>query len=107
MKITEAAAKQILLQANQNDARSLGLRVAAKRMADGGIDYAMGFDEPHEADATYNRHGVTLLVSPTSADLLDKATLDYLALDDGERQFVFHNPLDPNYVEPETDNPDT
>ena len=106
MKITEAAAKQILLQANENEMRNLGLRVAAKRMADGGIDYAMGFDEAHEADATYNRHGVTLLVSPTSADLLDKATLDYVELDGGERQFVFHNPLDPNYVAPETEKDD-
>lgn len=101
MKITEAAAKQILLQANENDARNLGLRIAAKRMEDGGIDYAMGFDEQHDADAVYNKHGVTLLVSPTSADMLDKATLDYVELDEGERQFVFHNPLDPNYVEPD------
>jgi len=100
MKITEAAAKQILLQANENDARNLGLRIAAKRMEDGGIDYAMGFDEQHDADATYNKHGVTILISPTSADMLDKATLDYVELDEGVRQFVFHNPLDPNYVVP-------
>jgi len=73
MKISEAAAKQILLQANEGDARNLGLRIAAKRMEDGGIDYAMGFDEQHEADAVYNRHGVTLLISPTSQDMLDKA----------------------------------
>lgn len=101
MKITETAAKQILLQANQGDTRNMGLRIAAKRMEDGGIDYAMGFDEQHEADAVYSRHGVTLLVSPTSADMLDKATLDYVELDEGEREFVFHNPLDPNYVKPE------
>ncbi len=101
MKITEAAARQILLQANENDARNLGLRIAAKRMEDGGIDYAMGFDEQHDADAVYNKHGVTLLISPASQDLLDKATLDYVELDEGDRQFVFHNPLDPNYVEPE------
>ena len=106
MKITEAAAKQILLQARQGDSLNMGLRVAAKRMADGGIDYAMGFDEPHEADATYNRHGVTLLISPTSADLLDKATLDYVEIEAGERQFVFHNPLDPNYVAPDTGDED-
>ncbi|MCP4008438.1 MAG: iron-sulfur cluster assembly accessory protein [Proteobacteria bacterium] len=101
MKITEAAARQILLQANENDARNLGLRIAAKRMEDGGIDYAMGFDEQHDADAVYNKHGVTLFISPASQDLLDKATLDYVELDEGDRQFVFHNPLDPNYVEPE------
>jgi len=101
MKITEAAAKQILLQANDNDAKNLGLRVAAKRMEDGGIDYAMGFDEQHDADAAYNRHGVTLLISPTSQDMLDKATLDYVELDEGDREFVFHNPLDPGYVKPE------
>lgn len=101
MKITETAAKQILLQANESDSRNLGLRIAAKRMADGGIDYAMGFDKPHEADASYSKHGVTLLISPTSQDMLDKATLDYVEMDDGEREFVFHNPLDPNYVAPE------
>lgn len=101
MKVTEAAAKQILLQANENQSRNLGLRIAARRMADGGIDYAMGFDEAQEADTTYNRHGVTILVAPTSADLLDKATLDYVALEGEERQFVFHNPLDPHYVAPE------
>lgn len=107
MKITETAAKQILRQASETDARGLGLRVAAKRMSDGGIDYAMGFDEPQEADATYNRHGVSLLIAPTSADLLDKATLDYVELEGGERQFVFHNPLDPHYVEPDKESADT
>ncbi len=100
MKITESAAKQILLQANESDARGLGLRVAAKRMKDGGIDYAMGFDKQQDADASYNKHGVTLLISPTSADLLDELLMDYVEMEDGERQFVFHNPLDPNYVKP-------
>ena len=103
MKLTETAAKQILVQANETEARNMGLRIAAKRMSDGGIDYAMGFDEQQEADATYNSHGVTLLISPTSADLLDKATLDYVELDGKAREFVFHNPLDPNYVAPETE----
>ena len=101
MKVTEAAAKQIVMQANQSDARHLGLRVAARCMADGGIDYAFGFDEPHEADASYDKFGATILIAPTSADLLDKATLDYVEMDGGERQFVIHNPLDPNYVAPE------
>ncbi len=101
MKLTEAAAKQILLQAKETEARELGLRIAAKRMADGGIDYAMGFDEKQDVDATYNKLGVTLLIAPTSADLLDQATLDYVEIDEGERQFVFHNPLDPNYVAPD------
>jgi iron-sulfur cluster assembly protein len=104
MKISESAAKQILLQARDNDSTNLGLRIAAKRMKDGGIDYAMGFDEPHDADASYIRHGVTLLISPTSADLLDKAMLDYVEMESGEREFVFHNPLDPNYVAPESEN---
>lgn len=103
MKLTEAAAKQILRQAREQESKNLGLRIAAKRMADGGIDYAMGFDEQHEADATYNKHGVTLLISPTSADMLDKATLDYVEIEEGERQFVFHNPSDPNYVAPEAE----
>lgn len=103
MKISESAAKQILIQARDSDSRSMGLRIAAKRMQDGGIDYAMGFDKQHDADASYDQHGVTLLIAPTSADLLDKAKLDYVELEDGEREFVFHNPLDPNYVAPESE----
>lgn len=104
MKLTEAAAKQVLLQAKENEEKNLGLRIAAKRMADGGIDYAMGFDKQNQADATYNKQGVTLLVAPTSADLLDQATLDYVEIDEGGREFVFHNPLDPNYIAPDLQN---
>ncbi len=100
MKITEAAAKQILISAKESDALSMGLRIAAKRMADGGIDYAMGFDEPKESDSTYNKHGVQLLIAPTSADLLGQAILDYVVLDNQAREFVFLNPLDPNFVPP-------
>ncbi len=100
MKITEAAAKQIRLAARASEIKNMGLRIAAKRMADGGIDYAMGFDEQQEPDMTIEKFDVVVLISPTSADLLDQATLDYVKLDDGESDFVFMNPLDPNYVPP-------
>ncbi len=100
MKITEAAAKQIVHSAKQSDALKMGLRIAARRMPDGGIDYAMGFDDKQDADSTYNKFGAQILIAPTSADLLARATLDYVTLDSGEREFVFLNPLDPNYSPP-------
>ncbi len=103
MKITKEAAEQVLKAVQQSDARGLGLRIAAKRMGDGGIDYAMGFDETHEADTVLEKHGVKLLIAPTSADLLDQVTMDYVRLDSGEMEFVFHNPMDPNYIAPKTE----
>ena len=103
MKITKEAAEQVLKSVQQSDARGLGLRVAAKRMPDGGIDYAMGFDEQKDIDTVLEKYGVNILIAPTSADLLDKVTMDWVKLDNGEMDFVFHNPLDQNYVEPKTD----
>lgn len=100
LKITERAAEQIKLAAQQGGMQGLSLRIAARRMADGGIDYAMGFDEPQEPDTVMQQHDITLLVGPTSYDLLANATLDYVEIEEGNLEFVFLNPDDPNFVPP-------
>ncbi|MEA3291583.1 MAG: iron-sulfur cluster assembly accessory protein, partial [Pseudomonadota bacterium] len=92
--------EQIKVAAEQGGMQGLSLRVAAKRMGDGGVDYAMGFDETQEPDTVMEQHGVTLLISPTSYDLLDRATLDYVEIEKGSFEFVFLNPNDPNFVAP-------
>ena len=43
----------------------------------GNAHFAMGFDEPAEGDNRIEVNGVTLLVDPNSAPLLDNAELDY------------------------------
>ena len=100
IEITATAARQILSSAQRSGMQGMPLRIAAKRNADGSIEYAMGFDELHEHDSQVRYHGVDAVVAPTSTELLTGATLDYVELDDGESQFVFLNPNDPTFVPP-------
>ena len=75
------------------------LRVAAKRTSDGSVQYAMGFDKIQESDISSRRHGIEILVAPTSADLLSGVVLDYVQNDgEEEMQFIFLNPNDPNFT---------
>ena len=43
--LTEAAAKQIQLSADQGQMKDMPLRLAAKRNPDQSLHYAMGFDD--------------------------------------------------------------
>ncbi|MGI9310447.1 MAG: HesB/IscA family protein [bacterium] len=103
--ITSKAAEQVLQSiAQQPDAPALSLRVAAKRLADGSFDYAMGLDQPNQHDTCAESNGVRVVVAPTSVEFLRGATLDYVALD-GAHQFIFMNPNDPAYVAPAKPSP--
>ncbi len=102
-KITDRAAEQIKLSANDSGLSKPCLRIAAKKMADGGIDYAMGFDDPQETDSVYTEKGITLLIGQVSADYLNRCTLDYVEMDDGKLEFIFLNPDDPNYIPPDVE----
>ena len=44
-QVTHSAANEILAAAARSDAAGLALRVAARKVADGSIEYGMGFDE--------------------------------------------------------------
>ena len=95
-KITDNAAKQIKVAAEQSDAGNMVLRVAAKANQDGSIEYGMGFDEANEADIKVEHGDVEIVIDPASNDLLEDATMDYVELDQGQFHFIFMNPLDPN-----------
>ena len=99
-KVTEAAAAQVKQAANQSGTEGMVLRLAAQRNQDGSINYLMGFDESHEDDVRVKAWGVEVVLAPEYAELLDEAVMDFVELDEGEEQFVFHNPKDPTYVPP-------
>ena len=101
IKLTDAAVTQVKLAAEASGMQNMPLRIAAKRGGDGSIEYAMGYDEENEADTTREYDGLLLVVAPQSIDLLSGAILDYVELEGGEKQFIFMNPNDPNYVPPE------
>ena len=96
--VTPAAAQQIKDSARQSQAEGLPLRIAASRQADGSLHYGMGFaDEDTQQDLSYTSEGVTIVVSPVSLDLLNNTVIDYVELDNGDKNFIFKNPNDPNY----------
>ena len=96
--VTPAAAKQIKLSAKESHSEGLALRVAATRQADGGIHYGMGFDDAgRENDLKYTSEGIEVVVAPTSLDLVDGTTIDFVEMEEGKTEFIFINPNDPNY----------
>jgi iron-sulfur cluster assembly protein len=100
--ITPAAAEQIRDSARQGNLHGMPLRIAAKRADDGSIQYGMGFaDEALEGDQKFNSEGIDIVVSNMSMDLLKDTVLDFVELDNGEKNFIFKNPHDPNYQPPQ------
>lgn len=100
--VSKSAAEQIRHSSSTTAAGSMALRIAAKRNADGSIDYAMGFDEADNNDTQIVCEAVTIVVAPSSVELLSDVTLDYVELEPGQFHFIFHNPNDPHYVPPRT-----
>jgi iron-sulfur cluster assembly protein len=98
--VTEAAAKQIGEAAKHDEMQGMVLRIAAKRKQDGSIDYAMGFDEAKQDDDRIETLGINIVVAPTSAELLNGMTLDFVELESGTTEFIFLNPNDPHYIPP-------
>ncbi len=100
--ITPAASKQIQASASQSGMEKPALRIAAKRMPAGNIDYGMGFDD-HERDndLVFKTGGIEVVIEPASADLLKNAVLDYVEMEPGEHRFIFMNPNDPDYRPPD------
>ena len=100
--VTQTAAQRILTSSQEGDAGNQHLRVAARRRPDGGIEYAMGFDDPQNDDVHVHWHGLNVIVAPTSTELLTGTTLDFVELEAGAFEFIFMNPNDPHYVPPKS-----
>ncbi len=102
--VTPSAAEQIQLSAEKSGINNATLRIAIKQIEDGSLHYAMGFDDAiSETDLQLETAGIKLVIAPTSQALAEGMTLDYVELDNGEKNFIFINPNDKNYTPP-TDN---
>ncbi|MCK9530531.1 MAG: iron-sulfur cluster assembly accessory protein [Gammaproteobacteria bacterium] len=101
--VTSEAAKQILAAAEQGGMQNLSLRLAARPLDNGSIEYGMGFDECSEDDLVFNCEGIEVIIHPSHEPLLAEATLDYVELEPGDFRFIFLNPNDPDYVPPGSD----
>jgi iron-sulfur cluster assembly protein len=91
--VTPHAAEQIKNAApTQDAAEALALRIAARRLPNGDIDYGMGFDEQREFDLEIAIQGVNILIGPNSRELLEGITLDFVELEPGQFHFIFIPP---------------
>ena len=95
MTLTVAAARQVHAAADAADADELGLRVAARQLPDGTVEYAMGFDEPREGDVVLDEKGVRLLIGEPSQPLLQGTRIDYVEYEPGDFRFIFIPPGSP------------
>jgi iron-sulfur cluster assembly accessory protein len=103
IKLTTAAAKQIMFSAEQNNMPSIPLRIAIKEQDDGSFHYGMGFDEQRlPGDVFVNIDKISIVVSEKSKDLAEGMTIDYVELEPGKAEFIFLNPNDPTYTAPRT-----
>ena len=100
IKLTPAAAKQIKHSAKESNLDGLPLRLAATRLEDGSFHYGMGFDDVKESDITHTSEGIDVIVSITANEFMNGTTIDYVEIEEGNLQFIFMNPNDPNYVPP-------
>lgn len=98
VKVTSAAADQIKKQIQENNADHMYLRIAAKKVNNGAIEYGMGFDEKLDDDLLVNSEDVRLIISPASQAFLQDVVLDYVELEPGNHNFIFSNPNDPRHT---------
>ena len=99
--LTEEAARQVKLSAQQGNAEGMPLRIAATRNEDDSIHYGMGFDETKEDDISFTSQEVAIIIAPISAELLKDTVLDFVEIEPGKHQFIFMNPNDPTYQPPQ------
>jgi iron-sulfur cluster assembly protein len=94
LSVTTSAAQEIQTAAARSDAAGMALRIAARQVADGSIEYGMGFDEQRDDDEPAAFDGLTVLVGSPSRPLLEGTVLDYVEVAPGRFDFVFIPPVE-------------
>ncbi len=90
--LTPIAAKYILDAAERGDSEGMSLRLAARIVEDGSIEYAMGFDGRSPDDTVLMLEGVEVLIHKNHQELLSGATLDFVEAAPGQQAgFVFRD----------------
>lgn len=87
--VTTSAAQELLAAAARSNAAGMALRVAARQISDGSIEYGMGFDDEREDDEPAVADGLTVLVGAPSRPLLEGTVLDYVEVAPGRFDFIF------------------
>jgi iron-sulfur cluster assembly protein len=90
--ITPTAAEKIRQAAAESDDATPGLRIAARLLDDGTLDYGMGFDQSRPGDAIAEVEGITVLVAPPSQELVAGTLIDFVEIEPGDFRFVFAPP---------------
>ena len=91
--VTPQAEAQIKQGAQQSEFEvEPTLRIAARTLPDGTIDYSMGFDEQREFDLEIAVNGISILIGSSSRALLEGVTLDFVELEPGQFHFIFIPP---------------
>jgi len=90
--VTRAAAQELLAAAARSEAQGMALRVAARQVADGSIEFGMGFDETREDDEQAQFGELTVLIGSPSKPLLQGTMLDYVEIEPGRFDFIFAPP---------------
>jgi iron-sulfur cluster assembly protein len=92
--VSSAAARELLAAAERSQAGELALRVAARRQADGSIEFGMGFDDFREEDEATEVEGLRVVVGAPSRALLASTRLDYVEVQPGRYDFIFAETAD-------------
>jgi iron-sulfur cluster assembly protein len=87
--VTPQAAARIKDQTKESGAQDMGLRLAARVLEDGSLDYGMGFDYERQNDSLVETQGLTVFISAASRDYLEGVTLDYVEMEPGDFRFIF------------------
>ena len=87
--ITPAASAELLAAVERSDAAGMPLRIAARALDDGSVEYGMGFDDERENDESVELQGLTVLLGARSRPYLAATVLDYVEIEPGRFAFVF------------------
>lgn len=102
--LTPSAIKQTRISIREgNIEEGMALRIAAKENADGSYEYGLGFDEIKDDDMVFKFEDVQVVIAPHHGPLLKDAIIDFVEIEEGQYNFIFLNPNDPNYVPPKED----
>ena len=100
-EISDDAAKQINVAADASESSKWPLRISLNIDSSGKFNYLMGFDQSKEEDLQLKVNGINILIDPDSMVNLKNTKLDYVEIDDSDKQFIFINPNDPEYKKPD------
>lgn len=89
ISISPAAAERIRAACRESGVESPLLRLAARHLDDGSLDYGMGFDQSRPGDASVEVDGIVILVAPQSQALIDGTHIDFVEIEPGDFRFIF------------------